>query len=307
MSDFLIRFRADGKQAEGEAAAVNRSLQNIERTGARMGKAFAGAFAVRQIADMVRATVEWGGKINDAASKTGVAAESLQAFNYAAEQSGANLQDITQALKFLSKAMVEASANPKGDIASTFERLGVATKDLATSKPEQLFRYLAAAFQLLPDNAQSTADALKLMGRGADNLLPAFRDGFGAAVEQAKTLGIVVQDDIIKRLDDMGDRMARIRAIWSGWMANAVGKDKSFSTGIDFLERFSKDFTGRMANSSMVSRVALSIPMAVASASSALGEMSASSKGGTAGVITQGMYNEVIGALKDIRRGINDL
>lgn len=238
MTGVEFQIRADGKQAEREVNRVTGSIGNIEALAGRIGGLFAGVFTAGTLTSQISQIVDFGGKIQDASDATGVSAEKLQEWMFAAEQGGASLEDLTTGLKRLKVASVEALQNPKSDPALAFERMGVQLRTVKNLKPEQLFELVAAKIGSAGEGAQVTSDMISLLGRNAESLAPAFRSGFQSAADSAKILGTVISNDTIKKLDETGDSIAALVKQAKAVLAETVG-----GSGIDAAASKTLDFT----------------------------------------------------------------
>jgi hypothetical protein len=225
VADLVIKLALDGKGVSKGADQVVKEINKIGKEVKGMVAGFVGFEALKRGGEKV---IEYASKINDAATKTGASTKALQEFDYAAAQSGASLEDVTSALKKMQVAQVAALGGDEGK-QNAFARLGVSLADLKSKNPEELFRQMAVALKSIAPSAQVTADVIETMGKSADVLLPAFREGFSEAADRAKELGLIIDDDIIKKLDDMADTwgtmgrqiMASLAPVL-GWMADRL-------------------------------------------------------------------------------------
>jgi hypothetical protein len=218
--EYLIGIRADGKQAERAAKGVEKALGGVDRAAGLVNNALSMigvGFGAQQLGSMVMRTVEWGGRIKDLSAQLNISAENVQAWDYAAKQSGASIEEIAGSMKFLQLSMVEALANPNANSRSFFASLGYDVQKLKAARPDQVFESIARAVGQLPPSAKLTADLVDILGRGAERLVPAFRDGFAEASQAAYDMGLVLDGSIISRLDDIGDKIDQFKT-----KANAV-------------------------------------------------------------------------------------
>lgn len=254
MIEYLIGIHADGKQVAGEANRAAKALGGIESVAARLGPRLGMLFGVGTAAAFIKNTLKMGSEIKTAAEKTGITVEAIQQFKFAAEQSDATLEQVTNGIRFLSRAMAEAAEVGKGDAVDAFKRFGVSLEDIRRLTPDQLFLRLAAAIEKMPASARLTADAMTLLGRGADNLFPAFRNGFAAAAQEATELGIVLSKDVIEKLDDAGDSMERMKSTWGAALTKSVvPADDSGKLPLQAAEQLGALVNERLNTTSIVS------------------------------------------------------
>jgi hypothetical protein len=89
-----------------------------------------------------------------------------------------------------------------------FAKLGVSAEMLRTARLEDIFAKVGAAFEGWI-NPQPLLGALReIAGKGATALIPAMADGLQDAAEKARTLGLVMEDEVVTALDDIGDRIS---------------------------------------------------------------------------------------------------
>ncbi len=79
--------------------------------------AFVGIKAVEKIGDMVAATVELGGHLDDMSQKTGLSVEALQEWGYAAKLSGADADGVAAGISKFARGLDEATRTGKGPAA----------------------------------------------------------------------------------------------------------------------------------------------------------------------------------------------
>jgi hypothetical protein len=144
-----------------------------------------------------------GSEIYDLSVRTGVSAEALSEFGYAAEQSGASLNEVTAAITRMQRFTTQATGGSKTANKALAE-LGLTAKDLASLKPEDQFKKVASAIGAVQDPAQRTAKAMQIFGRGGMRLLPMIQD-FEALTAEARAFGLVISTEDAKKADEFGD------------------------------------------------------------------------------------------------------
>jgi hypothetical protein len=231
-ASLLIRIKADGA---GVARGVNAATGHFSRLdqaargiGRRVTAAAGAWFGIEQI----KKTVEFAARMDDLSQRMGVGTAALQAWDYAAQKGGATIEEVAGSYKKMQIAQTKALAGDKQQI-EAFGRLGVSAADLKAKKPEQLFEQLGATIGKMPHSAQLVTDMVEVFGKQGDTILPIFRDGFADAAEEARKLGVVIQDDVIKKLADLDDRLmlsgkrltatlAEPLATFVGWIEKAI-------------------------------------------------------------------------------------
>jgi hypothetical protein len=191
----------------------------------------AGAFGATAITASIKKTAEYAGVISDLSKSTGVPTKQLQEFEFAARQSGAALEDVVRGLRGLSKARADALGGNEGKLA-VFGDLGVDKAALEAQSLEETFLQIARTIKGTDFGAGEIALLEEALGRGAMELIPAFRDGFDETVAEADRLGIAIHDNILKQLDAAGDKLDALAAQMRGPLAQAAGGVLSLFNGI---------------------------------------------------------------------------
>lgn len=181
---FVELFVKDGKfkqQIAGAQTTLKSLGTGIAAVGA--GIAAAGAAVLAPLTAAVAHFTEAGGALNDMAQRTGLSASKLAFLNYAAEQTGAKIEDIETALKFAAKQGFS---------------------------PEN-FGELAKQVAAIEDPAKRTARAMELFGKNGTMLLPMFAE-ITALQERWNRLGIGPSEESIRLADELGDLWGDLKA-----------------------------------------------------------------------------------------------
>lgn len=244
MPDFLIHIRAEAQQF-GQVIQNTVTKLNNQLTG-EIRRKFAGVFGGGALAFEAKAAIDYASQFNDSARKLGVGVEFLQEAAYAAKQTGASFGAVEDALKRLQIAQVAALGKPGSSQADAFGRLGVTLADLKSKGVEQIFSQIAANIQRANPSAQQLADTVLILGRSADDLLPAFRDGFSDLQKRARELGLVLDKETIEKLDSVGDRFDELKLRFRVFMADALGLIQKFVDGWRLVATYIAGFSQAM-------------------------------------------------------------
>jgi|GEM_PF-2237401 len=193
-------FFATLNQVRAASANLSTSLGNSLKGGLA---GLAGGFGV---AAMTQKALEYGGKLADMSERLGVSTDALQEFDFAMSQSGGTIDDAATALKKLAVARKAALEDSNSDAFAAFRKLGVDAAQLKNARLEDLFRQIGLAVRDAADPQTVLADALVLLGKNSDAVLSAMRADLDAAAESARNLGLIIGEDIIAQLDEIGDR-----------------------------------------------------------------------------------------------------
>lgn len=198
-------FQLGLKKSEGSVKAFSKSV-NAEIKGG-----LAAAFGAAAIGAASKSVIDYAGQVNDLAARLGVSAEMAQAMSYAIKQSGGSMEDLEKSLLKVAVNQ-QAALNGNPALLDAFQRLGVSAEDLKSKRFDQVFLTLSKAQEGASESGRQIADVLEVMGKTGVKLLPAMREGLASATDEAKQLGVVMSNDIISALDDMGDRMETAKA-----------------------------------------------------------------------------------------------
>lgn len=164
--------------------------------------------------------------VDDLSKRTGVSAQTLQAYQFAAEQSGVGIETFGRSIQKLLINLGEAQTGNKTAIKS-FADLGISVEQLAGLTPEQTFEKVAAAIAQLPNPAQQAALAVGLFGKSGAELVPVFQEGAGFLAEmraEAERLGLVLSRDQVQGLATLDDTIGKVSASFKALQARIVAE-----------------------------------------------------------------------------------
>jgi hypothetical protein len=204
-------------------SADSSSLSSgLKKAGVELQK-FYGAISATAVLGMSKRIIDQASAIVDLAKKTGVSTTALQAWTYAAKQNGASIEDVATSFKNLQKATVAALGDNGEKQAEAFGRLGISLETLKRTAPEKLFQMVAKSMGELPISAQASVDAMLLLGKAGDSMLPAFRDGFAEAADEAARLNQILGEETLAQLDKAGDQIDQFAGHFTTVLAPAIG------------------------------------------------------------------------------------
>lgn len=181
----FVELFVRGAKFDQGLATYQAKFQSFGAGMSKMGAvvAAAGAAILAPLAAAVHHFSEVGGDLNDMAHRTGLAAEKLAFLKYAADQTGASIEDIEKAIKFAAK---------NGFSPENFEAMA-----------EEIAR--------IPDPAARAARAMELFGKSGTMLIPMFEE---LADLQARwtRLGIGPTKESIALADELGDLWGDLKA-----------------------------------------------------------------------------------------------
>ena len=164
--------------------------------------------------------------VDDLSKRTGVSASALQAYQFAADQSGVGLETFGKGIQKLTVNLGEAQTGNAAAIKS-FTDLGLSVTELAGLTPQVAFEKVAAAIAELPNPAQQAAAAVSLFGKSGIDLVPVFQEGAGFLQqmrEEAERLGTVLSQDQVSSLASLDDAISAVSAAFGGLTNRVVAE-----------------------------------------------------------------------------------
>lgn len=197
-------FAANGLKAAGKAAVA-------------VGSAVAAGIGagVTALGGLAMSAAESADTLLTLKDKTGLSVEELQRLQYITGQLGANFNAIPQAISIMTKYMDTARKGSK-EAQAAFQALGIQITD-STGKlrpQSQVFQEAIIQLSKIESEADRNALAFKLFGRGAADLFPILNAGteeIKKLVAEADTLGLVLSEDTLQGLDNLGDTIDKIK------------------------------------------------------------------------------------------------
>lgn len=208
------------KGTDSKAKNTAQQLGEVADKGLLIGAAVVGATAaaVGGLIGLANQTSATADKWNELAKRTDMNVENLQAWGFAASQSGADIQTLERGIKTLSDSMVNAQNGSKA-AQDAYAQLGITMQELSTMTPEQAFERTMFALAEMEDGALKNSIGNDLLGKSYVELKPLLKegaDGMQALKDRAKELGIVLNEDAIAAGDEYGDTMDEFTASMEG-------------------------------------------------------------------------------------------
>jgi hypothetical protein len=203
------------KLAQGFRRAMSRvrafaaGVKVIGSAIAGMGAAVVGigAAVTAPLALAAKAFADTGSQLHDLAAQTGLSVEQLSELKFAAEQSGASLEDVANAIKMMQKNGFDA----------------------------RKFDEIAGAIAAIEDPTKRTQAALDTFGKGGAKLIPMLKE-LQALRAQARSSGLILSTEDAARADALGDAMDRLKSVFKALQVR-IGAEfaGAFTEGIDII------------------------------------------------------------------------
>lgn len=204
---------------------------SLKRMGARflgLGQAIAkmaavgGAAVVGFAALALRKFAKIGDQIDKMSKRVGASTEFLSQMGFAAEQSGASLEDVGQAMQRMNRRLGRITAGQgTSSQVEAMDALGLSLERLQQLSPEERFLELADAIANYGDQAEAAGLAQRAFGTGVDRLLPLLiegRDGIRALMQEADVMGRTISADQAASAAQLVDAWNRVKSAASGFM-----------------------------------------------------------------------------------------
>ena len=200
-----------GLDSSSFESGAKRAESISRKFGKEMTGALATAFSVEKVVQFGLEAVSAAGKLSDLSDRVGVSAGFLQEMQFAAEQTGASLEDVTASIEKLSVARAQALAGSETKM-NAFKMLGISADDLKTLRSEDLFTKIGDTIKNAPNPQNLLAPFREIAGKGAGALIPAMIEGLQDTAQKARELGLVMNDNVVASLDDAADRIDTLKA-----------------------------------------------------------------------------------------------
>jgi hypothetical protein len=228
----LARFESDTKR---RMTSIDRSFSGLGRgIDTAVGKfnvmrgalaAIGVAFSIQAIAGFIRSSFELGSALAETAQQLGVSTRALQVYRYVGSQVGIQQEIMDRSLGKLNKTLGEAALGAERP-RRALERFGFSLEEIRRGLTvEQVIPRLADGLSRITSSSQRAAVETLLFGRAGQALDTMLAGGSGQINElaaAAESLGIILSDEQIRRLDAAHDKYEKLKTVLSARIAGAV-------------------------------------------------------------------------------------
>jgi len=210
-TDYKFRITAQDK-TKGGFNSVNRNINSTQVAMKKLAGAFAGVFAVRQLAMFGKETLALADSIGKVSDSIGVSTEFLQKYQFAAQQSGLATEEFNKGMQNFTKMVGQAQLRTT-EAGRTLEKLGVQVKntDGTVKNAEEVFVELFEALDGVGSQFEKNAILADLMGRAGVKLAVMGKDGAEAMKELAESATGVIPEDSIRQAEIFNDAMNELK------------------------------------------------------------------------------------------------
>lgn len=243
-------FKQMQSDAEKAGSGIEKAMGNAMKTVGAFGKGLAGGIigglaigGLDAIIGRVGEVTKGIANIGSEAKRAGVSTQAFQELSHVANQARIPVDALTDGFKELNLRADEFIYTGKGSAAEAFQRLGYTATDLKRKleDPSALLVEIIGRLEQFDKAAQiRIADEL-FGGTGGERfveLLSQGAAGIKATIKEAHDLGLVLDDDVIKRADEIDRKFSKITAtVGTGLKAAVVDLVGAMD---DWLDRFNR-------------------------------------------------------------------
>lgn len=229
-----------------------KAQARLRAWGAGLAKIGGTALAIAgpAIAAMTKAALTFS-EVGDAFAKTaarvGTTTEAISALDFAAQRSGATIEDVEIGLRMLAKT-VDHAASGSDAAAVALGRIGLSAGDLKGLKPEEQLGRVADGLAGIQNPGTRAALAMEIFGRSGTKLLPMLADGskgLKTFEEEARKLGIILDSNAGRSAEALNDALGDVQIAIRGV---AINVGAALAPTITKLAIAIRDVLGGFAN-----------------------------------------------------------
>jgi len=166
------------------------------------------------VAAVARSSFEFADAIGKVSTRTGIATDTVQAFQIAAVESGSSVEIANKSLEKFTRSVGDAQRGLKTQ-ADIFKDLGVSIEDANgnTKDMDTLLREVSDGMAGLQSQSEKATVAANLFGRAGIQIVDILDNGgaaFDAYIDKAKAYGLVLSEDGIRKSEKFNDTLAFI-------------------------------------------------------------------------------------------------
>jgi hypothetical protein len=260
MVDETLNVRIKGTNQAGGAVGQFRGQMNSLVTGMRaVNAAIAGAFAVATVdrfARAVRGVISETSTLGKVADRAGIATGEIQRLRFGFELLDVASDKTDKALQKFAINISEA-ARGTGELAPIVKANNVELRDADGRLRSQsdLLRVFANLIRDAGSAQDRTNIAYKAFGRAGADLVLGLKDGetgLRSLLKEADRTGGVIEDRVVRRMEEVDDKIARLSRTISFNFKSAI------AGAVDQLDQFGSSFEGlaqRIGNASIFDRI----------------------------------------------------
>ena len=235
---------------------VSRSLKSVGGGAVKAAKLIGGVglaavATAGALGLLVKKSFDYIDTLGKTASRTGIATDTLQAFQLAAIESGTTVEQTQKGLEKFARSIGDAGRGLKTQ-ADIFKDLGVNIKnyDVYLKSFEGILKETADGLGELGSEAERATVLANLFGRAGIQFSEIFRngsEGLDGFIDRAKTLGIILDEQTIRNVEKFNDSVSVI-----GLQLGAV-KNQVFAAFVPALQAISTELSDNLTKANAAS------------------------------------------------------
>lgn len=222
MADSEKKLQRFGKQARQS----NSDLGVLSKGFSRLGGVVAAAFSVNAIRNSIAQSLDAVDALSKTADKLGIGIEQLQAFHFAAGQSGIRVETFNMALQRMTRRLNEAAIGT-GEAQGALKELGLDARHLSLLRPDVQFLEIAKALEGVNNQGTRVRLLFKFFdseGVALANMTNRGADGLREMMKEAERLGLILSPEAAERAVEAKDSIDAMRKSLAG-LRNEIVSD----------------------------------------------------------------------------------
>jgi hypothetical protein len=223
-------LKMDNAQYKAGMRDSKTSTKSLQQSISKVGAAIAGAFSIGIITRFARAATQLGSEISDLATQSGLTTDQLQALEVSAIRAGSSADRIRTIFSKISVTLGQAKSGMKTYV-DLFEKLGISQRELSRLDTAGAFERISQVMATASQGSVEFGAGLELLGtRSGARVLEVMREindvGLNGLVKSAQEAGQVIDADVIKKLDEIEDKLQltgrRLKGVFGGLLVSLV-------------------------------------------------------------------------------------
>ena len=226
MATNRLQFDITAKDRTRRAfSAIKKGLGGLRKAVLNFKTAIVAAVGVAGIGLLIRNSMKGLDQLGKLSRQIFISTEDLGAFRLAADLGGTSLEAFSKGVRTMAIGINDWLVKGTGIAREAFEQLGISQDEVRATNGDLFaqFELVADALNNLEGNVDKTAIAYKLFGGRNIELLTAIEggtEGIKKIREEAERFGLTLSSDMIKRVEDANDAIARMKWRITGLVDN---------------------------------------------------------------------------------------
>jgi len=225
--DFARQMKQNEARVARFSKKSNSRLKSTTAHFSKLGSAAASFLPALGAAAMVSAVKNVVSKLDDigkTADRIGITTDALQELRAVAESAGVEQSALDNSIEKLGKGLAEAAMGI-GTAKYALDELGLSANDLMGLGLDGALAKIADEINKVPDPMQKTALATQLFGRSGAPMLNLLREGAAGMAkmrQEARELGIVIDEDLIRNAEEAQTQLDLMSRVINAELSSAL-------------------------------------------------------------------------------------